>query len=331
MPSSAPRYSLIILAGHGQAQQRAGIASLAPLLASGHCEALVMAHRGEADGLESLREILAELGPRARLAPLPPCPAGAARNQGAEQARGEVLFFSQTDCILPPDLEDRLEQALTPADRDGVGGLCRVANPDEPMARLLGLELAWEHQVEHLPDALCAAYRRRDFLNSGGFDPADDAEGLENYELAYRLLAQGKELFWDPELTVKRPLPSTWGGALALAYHLGRNRFHNLLQRRRLGQGVPGGSRRFVQSLLVMLAVGFPLALGGQDCQRALTLAAICLLLLYPLNRGFIKTVAHQEPGLLNRTLVWCLLRPWAWTLGMIKASLDRLGGGGGA
>ncbi|MBU1274391.1 MAG: hypothetical protein KJ720_03375, partial [Proteobacteria bacterium] len=96
MPSSAPRYSLIILAGHGQAQQRAGIASLAPLLASGHCEALVMAHRGEADGLESLREILAELGPRARLAPLPPCPAGAARNQGAEQARGEVLFFSQT-------------------------------------------------------------------------------------------------------------------------------------------------------------------------------------------------------------------------------------------
>lgn len=328
MPSPTPTYSLILLAGQGLAQQRAGIASLPPLLAGGQCEVLLVAHRGGRDDLEGLRVAIRGLRP-VRLLPLPPCPAGAARNLGAEQARGEVLFFSQADCLLPPDLISRMEEALAPADRDGAGGPCRVANRDDPLAMVLGAELAWERLGEQLPDALCAAYRRRCFLDSGGFDPADDAEGLENYELAYRLLDQGRRLFWDPELTVKRPLPATWSGCLALAYHLGRNRFRNLLHRRRLGLGAPGGGRRFAQSLLVVLALGLLLALGGQDWQRAVTLAAICLLLLYPLNRGFIKSVAHQEPGLLNRALLWCLLRPWAWTLGMLKASLDRVGGGG--
>ena len=328
MTFPSPPYSLILLACPGPGSGRAGLASLAPLLAEGRCEALVVAHRGEKDDLEGLGETLRSLGPGARLVPLPPCPAGAARNQGAQQARGEVLFFSQTDCLLPPDLIARLEAALAPPERQGVGGVCRPVNPQEPLAQLMGAELAWERQSDDLPDALCAAYRCREFREAGGFDPADDAEGLENYELAYRLLAQGRELSWDPELAVKRPLPATWGGCLTLAYHLGRNRFRNLLHRRRLGLSAPGGARRFAQSLLVMLALGFPLALGAQDWQRALSLAAVCLLLLYPLNRDFIKYLAHHQPDLVNRGLLWCLLRPWAWTLGMIKASLDRVGGG---
>ncbi|MCF8040604.1 MAG: glycosyltransferase family 2 protein [Desulfarculaceae bacterium] len=328
MPSTAPSYSLILLAGQHVPHMRAGLATLAPLLAIGRCEALVVAHRGGVDDLEILRNLLREVGPGARLMPLPPCPAGAARNQAAEQAKGEVLFFSQADCLLPLDLLSRLDEALAPADRDAAAGICRVANRDDPLAMLMGAELAWERQDEQLPDALCAAYRRRDFLEFGGFDPADTAEGLENYELACRLLAQGKELFWDQELQIRRPLPSTWGGCLTLAYQLGRNRFRNLLHRRRLGLGSPGGGRRFAQSVLVMLAVAIPLGLGGHDWQRAVTLPIICLLLLYPLNRGFIKSVAHQEPHLLNRALLWCLLRPWAWTLGMLKAALDRMGGG---
>lgn len=330
MPASAPRYSLILLTGQDPAAMRAGLASLASLLAAGPCEALVVAHRGGGDDLGALRRIIKELGPAARLLPLPPCPAGAARNQGAEQARGEVLFFSQADCLLPADLLRRLAEDFTPADREAVAGPCRVANRDDPLAMMLGAELAWERQDEPWPDTLCAAYRRRDFLGFGGFDPVDAAEGLENYELAFRLSAEGKELFWDPELQVRRPLPATWGGCLALAYELGRNRFRNLLHRRRLGLGSPGGGRRFAQSFLVMLAVALPLGLWSLDWPRALTLAALCLLLLYPLNRGFIKSVALQEPHLLKRALLWCLLRPWAWTMGMLKASLERMGGGAG-
>lgn len=322
-------YSLILLADPALGGDDGGLASLAALPPGGW-EALVALPGAEQARQEALRRRVAELGGPLTILPLPPCPAGAARNQAAEQARGEVLFFSQAECRLPPDLLARLEADLADADLVGVGGLCRPSDPTEPWARLIALELELE-RGETLPDAVCAAYRRREFLRVGGFDPADEGEGLENYELAYRLSAADRELALDPELAVKRPLPATLGAALRLAYHLGRNRFRNLLHRRRLGLTGRRGTQRFLQSLLVLLAVGLAIALAGRDPERAVTLPLLCLLLLYPLNRGFLKQVSHSEPELMRRAVVWCLLRPWAWTLGMFKAALDRITGQGRA
>ena len=323
------RYSLILLAGGDPAQEARGLESLSGL-AGQAWEALVVSPGGGEARLDGLRRVLAGLEAPARLLPLPPCPAGAARNQGAEQSRGQVLIFSQAACLLPPDLLAKVEAGLADAELAGVGGLCRPANAELPLPRLLGLELELE-RGEPLPDAVCAAYRRREFMEAGGFDPADDGEGLENFELAFRLEALGQKLALDPELGVRRPLPASWGGAMGLAYHLGRNRFRNILHRRRLGLGGGAGANRFWQSVLVLAAVGFPLALAGRDPGGAFTWSVICLLLLYPLNRSFLKQALHREPELMSRALLWCLLRPWAWTLGMIKAALDRMGGPTGA
>lgn len=178
-------------------------------------------------------------------------------------------------------------------------------------------------------DTLCAAYRRRELLTAGGFDPADDAEGLENYELSCRLWAQGRTLLFDPDLYVLRPLPSSWGAYLRLAYHLGRNRFRNTLHRRRLGLPGNGSLGQHAQSLLIMLALGLPFALWPQYPEQAATLPLLCLLLLYPLNRSFLKFVSQRQPELVPRALLLCLLRPFAATAGLINAALDRMGGGG--
>ncbi|MCF8031585.1 MAG: hypothetical protein K9K66_01670 [Desulfarculaceae bacterium] len=320
-------YSLILLADPAPEGEDRGLASLAALPPA-QWEGLAVLAGADQARQEALRSRVAELGGPLRVMVLPPCPAGAARNQAAEAARGEVLFFSQTDCRLPPDLLARLDADLADAELTGVGGLCRPTDAQEPWARLMGLELELE-RGEQLPDALCAAYRRQEFLQAGGFDPADEGEGLENYELAYRLSAAEQDMALDPELAVKRPLPASLGPALTLAYHLGRNRFRNILHRRRLGIRGRGGTRRFWQSVLVLLAVAIPVALAGRDPQRAFTLAAVCLLLLYPLNRGFLKQISSQEPELMSKALLWCLLRPWAWTLGMLRASLDRVTGQG--
>jgi hypothetical protein len=211
----------------------------------------------------------------------------------------------------------------------GAGGACRPANPDHPLARLAGLEMAFALQAQTDLDTLCAAYRRAEFLAAGGFDPADDAEGLENYEFSLRLLALRRELIFDPELYVKRPLPEAWNGYLRLAYHLGRNRFRNTLHRRRLGLPSAGGLGQQAQSLLILLALGLPFALWPQHPDQALTLPLLCLLLLYPLNRGFLKFVSGEAPELMQRALALCLLRPFAATAGLIRAALDRMGGGG--
>ncbi len=326
MPRPALDYSLILLAAAPEEGPPLALGSLAAL-PPGRWEALVVA-TGQEARLDQLQAAAAQAGGALRVLVLPPCPPGAARNQAVEQSSGEVLFFSQVDCRLPPDLIARLDADLSDPDLAGVGGLCRPDNMDDPWARLLGLELELE-RGEELPDALCAAYRRREFLPAGGFDPHDQGEGLENYELAYRMTAGGRELALDPELAVRRALPATLGAALAWAYHLGRNRFRNILHRRRLGLGSRLGARHFWQSVLVLSALGFPLAMANQDPGRAFTASAVCLLLLYPLNRSFLKKLSQREPDLMNRALLWCLLRPFAWTLGLLKASLDRVSGQG--
>ncbi|MCB2226492.1 MAG: hypothetical protein KQH53_07410 [Desulfarculaceae bacterium] len=329
MNRSALPYSLILLADPAPGGDDSGLASLSAL-PPGQWEALVVLPGAEQARQEALRARVAELGGPITIMPLPPCPAGAARNQAAEQAHGEVLFFSQTDCRLPPDLLARLGADLADADLVGVGGRCLPSDPSAAWARLVALELELE-RGETLPDAVSAAYRRQEFLRAGGFDPADEGEGLENYELAYRLNAADLELALDPELAIKRPLPATLGAALGLAYHLGRNRFRNILHRRRLGLSGSRGAGRFWQSVLVLLAVGLAIALARVAPERAITLPLICLLLLYPLNRGFLKQLSQREPELMQRALLWCLLRPWAWTLGMFKAALDRITGQGRA
>ncbi|MEW5914159.1 MAG: glycosyltransferase family A protein [Thermodesulfobacteriota bacterium] len=327
MTAAPPEFSIILPLADTGLDIAPCLASLARLTGPEH-ETLLVLH-GSGCQPQRVQEQAAAAGAALRVLSLAPCPAGAARNFGAQQARGRVLVFSQADCTLPPDLLPRLAAHLAQPGLVGVGGACRPANPERPLARLAALELAYARQIDADLDTLSAAYLRQEFLAAGGFDPADDAEGLENYELSLRLLALGRELIFDPELYVKRPLPETWGGYLRLAYHRGRNRFRNTLHRRRLGLPAAGGLGQQAQSLLILLALGLPFALWPRYPDQALTLPLLCLLLLYPLNRRFLKFISGQAPELIQRALALCLLRPLAATAGLVKAALDRMGGGG--
>jgi glycosyltransferase involved in cell wall biosynthesis len=322
-----PEISIIApLAGPSQ-DMRPLLDSLFKLDNKGY-EAIVVLHGPEQD-LARAREMAAEFVIPLRVLSLPPCPAGAARNFGAEQAQGSLLFFTETDCALPPELLSRLQEHFQDQDLAGVGLACSPANPQEPLAVLTGLEIAYDRQEHAELDTLGAAFRRGIFMAAGSYDPVDESEGLENFEFSSRLLALGHSLLFDPECFVKRPLPSTWGSYLRLAYHLGRNRYRNTLHRRRLGLSASGGWGEHAQSVLALLVPSLPLALWQTHPEQAVTLPLICLLLLYPLNRRFIKFVTEQDPGLVSRALLMCLLRPFAWTAGLIKAALDHMGGQG--
>jgi hypothetical protein len=51
------------------------------------------------------------------------------------------------------------------------------------------------------------------------------------------------------------------------------------------------------------------------------------LLLLYYSNRGWLRWLSEDRPGLLGRALVYGLLRPLAWLGGLGEGLLRRLGG----
>jgi len=132
--------------------------------------------------------------------------ASAARNQGAEASRGEVLLFIDADVVLAPGGMCRVVATMA---RPEVGALIGSydADPDDvsTVSRFKNLAHHHFHQRSHLNASTfwgaCGAVRRECFFAAGGFD--EKQWSLEDVELGYRLVDRGVSIVLDPGLQVK--------------------------------------------------------------------------------------------------------------------------------
>jgi cellulose synthase/poly-beta-1,6-N-acetylglucosamine synthase-like glycosyltransferase len=143
--------------------------------------------------------------------------AAAARNRGAQRARGSVLLFTDADCEPQADW---IEQMLTPFQDPGVAGARGAyrTRQQSVVARFVQAEydekydrLARSEQIDFV-DTYAAAYRRDIFLEHGGFDPAFLLD--EDQELSFRLSKAGHRLVHVPDAVVyHRHVDTTWAYA----------------------------------------------------------------------------------------------------------------------
>ena len=181
----------------------------------------------------------------------------AARNVGLAACTGDIVAYTDSDCVVDPDWLHYLVATFLSAPVIAVGGpnlpppedslvaTCVAASPGGPLEVLLDDEVA-----EHIPGCNMAFWR--DVLQDiGGFDPVYRAAG-DDVDLCWRLQNQGYRIGWSPGAMVWHFRRNTvrayigqqkgYGKAEALLYFRHPDRFNALGYARWRGRiygGVP--------------------------------------------------------------------------------------------
>lgn len=121
----------------------------------------------------------------------------AARNLGAHHATGEIIAFTDSDCVPDPSWIEELLKGF----REGVvavGGTYGIRNDSSFLARLIHEEIVLRHEqfseeVDFL-GSFNVAFRKEAFDAVGGFDESFLRASGEDNDLAYRLQDEGGTL-----------------------------------------------------------------------------------------------------------------------------------------
>ncbi|MCP4109526.1 MAG: glycosyltransferase [Desulfobacteraceae bacterium] len=149
-----------------------------------------------------------------------------ARNHGVEKASGEIVLFTDDDCIAEPDW---LENMLTPFEDSDVVGTkgTYLTNQKELIARFVQIEYEEKydelskHQYIDFLDTYSAAFRRKIFLDNSGYDTSFSTASVEDQEFSFRLANMGYKMVFAPKAKVWHTHVKTISGYIQKKYKIG--------------------------------------------------------------------------------------------------------------
>ena len=139
----------------------------------------------------------------------------AARNAGITQSCGDILLFTDSDCIPDTFWVERMVVAFNNLVVDGVKGVYRT-HQSEIAARLVQMEFEDRYRLLSrsewidFVDGHAAAFRREAVLQIGGFDPAFPEANNEDVDFSYRLAAAGKRMVFRSDAIVYHHHPNSF-------------------------------------------------------------------------------------------------------------------------
>lgn len=162
--------------------------------------------------------------------------AGGARNRGAAEARGHLIFFTDQDCIVPPDWIDRLERHFEDPSVGAAGGAVGIRN----LSNLSGCAVYFLEFLYHFP---CQRAPQRDENFLVGCNSAYRASAFlaarfpdqtlgEDVLLSHELRGNGFSVVYDPRIEVRHYNRAGWGEFFNYNRKMGRAAasYHQVLQ-----------------------------------------------------------------------------------------------------
>jgi len=253
----------------------------------------------------------------------------AARNQGARAAQGDLLLFTDADCVPAPDWLAELAAPLADPAVAAAKGAYRTRQR-RWMARFAQIEFEERYALLQrsasidMIDTYSAIYRRRVFLEQGGFDEAFPAPNGEDMDLSCRLEAAGCRLAFAPRALVEHTHVDRLGMYLRL-------KFSRAYWRMRVYRRYPGKMARdsytpVLLKLQTLLFAGlFPVTVALLFTRHALpalaAFAGLMLALALPLAR---RAWARDRAVALGVPAV-VLLRAGALAIGSLLGMLRHV------
>ncbi|MFH1037181.1 MAG: glycosyltransferase [PVC group bacterium] len=228
--------------------------------------------------------------------------AAATRNSGAEQARGEILLFIDSDVVIPPETFHILEKHFDDPETSGVIGLLR------PVTRFKNLCSQYKNFYMHytylkLPRRVTvfytsiAAIRKKAFAQCGGFDTAYRSATIEDMDFGVRLTGRGFRILIDKSLQVDHIRRYTPPGLLKTGFRraagLARIALRDRLSRKEKSSYVTANPAFLARIALSFLTVLFLILLIVFGNPRWLLPAGACWLAIVVLNSDFLTGLAR--------------------------------------
>jgi GT2 family glycosyltransferase len=138
----------------------------------------------------------------------------AARNRGAEEAKGTIILFTDDDCVPMPDWFCAMLEPFSNPEVIGAKGIYRTRQRSLA-ARLVQLEYEDRYRLMagrpfiDFVDTYSAAFRRDRFLEMNGYDTRFRVAGAEDADLSYRMSARGWTMKFVPAAVVSHTHPAT--------------------------------------------------------------------------------------------------------------------------
>ena len=234
----------------------------------------------------------------------------AARNHGAQEAQGEIILFTDDDCVPMPDWLDAMLAPFKDLEVVGTKGVYRTRQK-RLAARFVQIEyedryrlMAGLSSIDFI-DTYSAAFRRDRFLEMTGYDTSFPVACAEDIELSYRMSARGWKMKFVPAAIVYHTHPDRFWSYLKKKYKFAFWRV--LAVRKNPSKGVKDSHTPQIMKLQLLFAPVLALAVIFDLLKRpAMPLSVVVLAAFFLSTLPFTLRAIGKDPavGLLSPSLL---------------------------